>query len=405
MSDQKFGNKESLAIAFSVASIWFGTHVGGGFASGNQVISYYVQYGITAVIFPLIAMGLLAYFMFVVMRLAKARGFNNYKDTFEVLYPHPKMELIFEFYFICICLAGVASAVAGAGNVLANIMGIEYVGAAKALFNLAMVALIVVLCAFGIKVVQAASTVLSAALLITIAILVVTGVAFDYSTAAEQLMAANGIEAAAPYTSNVGSAIWRGIFVYAGFQCVSIAPMLPATGELNMKGVKRTAVLGWLMNGLALAASGLMLYKWYPLLKVLRDSGAEGFTTCLNIPNQTVLGIMGIQWLTWLFSILLFCAFLSTSVTLTYSIVQRFEPHCFPKTIKSKTLRSFLVGIVSVALCFCVSLLGLTKIVVLIYGYLGYYAIALIVLPAFIWGIPKGKKAIAEAKAAQAAKG
>ena len=26
------------AAAFSVASVWFGTHVGGGFATGNQAI-------------------------------------------------------------------------------------------------------------------------------------------------------------------------------------------------------------------------------------------------------------------------------------------------------------------------------------------------------------------------------
>lgn len=400
MSERKNG-KESLAVAFSVASIWFGTHVGGGFASGNQVISYFVQYGITGVIFPLLAMGLLGYFMFVVMRLAKAYGFSSYKDAFETIYPHPKMELIFEFYFICICLAGVAAAVTGAGNVLANILGIEYLGTAKVLFNLAMVVIVVVLCAFGIKVVQAASTVLSAALLITIAILVVTGLVFDFDSAAEQLMAANGIASMADYTNNVGAAIWRGILVYAGFQCVSIGPMLPGTTELNMKGVKRTAILGWLMNGLALAASALMLNRWYPLLKALQESGVEGFTTCLNIPNQTVLNIMGIKWLTWLFSVLLFCAFLSTSVTLTYSLVQRFEPHCFPKTVKSQTTRSFIVGFIAVALCFGVSLLGLTQIVVLVYGYLGYYAIILIVLPTFIWGIPKGRKAVSAAKAAE----
>ena len=51
--------KYSWAAAFTVASVWFGTHVGGGFASGNQVIQYFSQYGITAAIYPLIAMGIL----------------------------------------------------------------------------------------------------------------------------------------------------------------------------------------------------------------------------------------------------------------------------------------------------------------------------------------------------------
>ena len=42
--------KGTFAAGFSVASVWFGTHVGAGFATGNQVITYYVQYGWTAVL-------------------------------------------------------------------------------------------------------------------------------------------------------------------------------------------------------------------------------------------------------------------------------------------------------------------------------------------------------------------
>ena len=37
--------KSSWAAAFTVASVWFGTHVGAGFATGNQVVNYFVQYG------------------------------------------------------------------------------------------------------------------------------------------------------------------------------------------------------------------------------------------------------------------------------------------------------------------------------------------------------------------------
>ena len=48
--------KSSWAAAFTVASVWFGTHVGGGFATGNQVVSYFVQYGITGFIWPILSM-------------------------------------------------------------------------------------------------------------------------------------------------------------------------------------------------------------------------------------------------------------------------------------------------------------------------------------------------------------
>ena len=52
--------KASFATLFSVASVWFGSHAGGGFATGNQATQYYVQYGWFAPIFAVISMAILA---------------------------------------------------------------------------------------------------------------------------------------------------------------------------------------------------------------------------------------------------------------------------------------------------------------------------------------------------------
>ena len=76
--------KSTWAAAFTVASVWFGTHVGGGFASGNQVIQYYSNYGYTSVIFPILAMGILAIVMYIMVKFAKLSGFDNYKGTSSV---------------------------------------------------------------------------------------------------------------------------------------------------------------------------------------------------------------------------------------------------------------------------------------------------------------------------------
>ena len=39
--------KEGLAFwaAFNIAAVWFGAHVGGGFASGSQTMSFFIKYG------------------------------------------------------------------------------------------------------------------------------------------------------------------------------------------------------------------------------------------------------------------------------------------------------------------------------------------------------------------------
>lgn len=392
--------KSSWAVAFTVASVWFGTHVGGGFASGNQVVNYFSQYGWTAAVYPIIAMGILAVVMYIVMKFAKLGGYTNYKDTFSALYPKPWMEVFFEIFYIIILLAAVAAAVAGAGEVLANFVGVDYtVTSNKLLFNLIIVALLVILSIFGVKLVVAASTVLSTGILITTAVIVIAGFAADFDAVSAKLLAENSIEAAT-YTDAPFKAIWLGVIVYAAFQCVSIPAMIAASENLSLKGVKRANILGWLMNGLALAASGAMLCRWYPLLQALQANGIEGYTNAVSgIPNQTVLGLIDIKWLLAIFSVLLFCAFVSTSVTLVFTMVQRFQGYCFPNSIKSEKARGIIVGVVVIAICFAISLLGLGGIIKYAYGYDGYYAILVVIIPAFVFGIPKIKKMEAEKKA------
>lgn len=406
--------KSTWAAAFTVASVWFGTHVGGGFASGNQVIQYYSNYGYTSVIFPILAMGLLAVVMYIMMKFAKLSGFTNYKDTYAALYPKPWMEVFFEIFYIVIVLAAMASAVAGAGEVLANFIGVPYVGAGKVTMNLVIVAALIILTIFGIKLVRAASTVLSVAIIVITVLLVVFGLTVDYDSIAAQLTSQFNVELA-EYTNATATAIWKGVLVYAAFQCVSIPPMIAAANELSLKGVKKANILGWLMNGLALAASGWMLTKWYPLLASLQSAGKEflaanptatvatdpivAYANALGIPNQTVLNLIGIKWLLVAFSVLLFCAFMSTCVTLVYTMIQRFEGKFFPNTIKNDKLRGTIVAALVIAICFAISLLGLTDIVKYAYGYDGYYSIVVIVIPAFIWGIPKIKKLEAAKKA------
>ncbi len=393
--------KGTWAAAFTVASVWFGTHVGGGFASGNQVVNYFSQYGWMAVVFPIIAMGILALCMYVVMKFAKLNGFTNYKDTFSALYPKPWMEVFFEIFYIVILLAAVAAAVAGAGEVLANFFGVDYsVTANKLLFNLLVVAVLIILSIFGVKLVVAASTVLSIAILISTAVVVIAGFTADFDAISAELLAANSLQPAA-YTDEPLKAAFLGIVVYAAFQCVSIPAMIAAGEGLTLKGIKRANILGWLMNGLALAASAAMLCRWYPLLASLQAGGVAGFTTAASgIPNQTVLTLVGIKWLMAIFSILLFSAFVSTSVTLVFTMIQRFQGHCFPNTIKSEKIRGVIVGCVVIGICFALSLLGLGNIIKYAYGYDGYYAILVIFIPVLIWGIPK-VKALEKAKKAE----
>mgnify|MGYP003373626934 CR=1 FL=1 len=364
--------KSSWAAAFTVASVWFGTHVGGGFATGNQVVSYFVQYGITGFIWPILSMALLAWVMYVVMRFARLRGLTNYKDTFAELYPHPKMEILFEIFYVIIILAAVAAAVSGAANLVEQFLHLPYV-----LSCLVVIACLVVLSIFGIKLIIAVSTFLSAGILIIVAIMFVVGLTNA------PLSIGEAVEATP--VNNAAYAFFRGVPVYAGFQCVSIPSMIAAaTTVTNNKGVKRAAVLGGLMNGLALAASALMLLTWYPSIVA---------GEALTLPNLFVCQTIGWQWLTIIYSLLLFCAFISTSVTLVFSMIDRFQ-NKLPESVPQAG-RKIIVGAIVIALCFAVSLLGLSVIISKVYGYCGYYGIIFIMIPVLIWGTKKNKEWVA----------
>ena len=284
--------KSSWAAAFTVASVWFGTHVGAGFATGNQVVNYFVQYGWTAAIFPLLAMGILAVVMYIMMKFAKLNGFDNYKDTYRALYPKPWMEVFFEVFYIIIILAAVASCVDGAGGIVKSLIDLPDI-----ICNLVIIALLILLSIFGVDLIIKASTVLSTAILIVTAILVIMGFVVPIDAVAQELATENAAYASIPAIADVTSqkgleGVWRGVFVYAAFQCVSVPAMIAASTELTHKGVKRASILGWLMNGGALAASGAMLLRWYPILCAIKSTGVD---TVASIAARHIGDVMKLQ--------------------------------------------------------------------------------------------------------------
>lgn len=397
--------KSSWAFAFTVASMWFGTHVGAGFATGNQVVGYFSKYGIYAAILPIIAMGILALCMYVYMTYAKQRGLTNYKEVFASVYPKPWMEVLFEIFYIVIILAAVAGCITGAGQILAKIVGATNYGEVSSVtwtFNGIATVGLVLLCIFGLDLIRIVSTGLTMAIIIAAIAVGVVGIAM-YGTV-DAVLAAHPEVTAAAYVDNKGEAIWRGAIIYAAFQCVSLPSMIAGSKDLSFKGIKRAAFLGWVMNGFILAFSAFMLAKWYPLLQGMANAGPEIYNAIANVggvptalPNLTMLQLSGMNVLFWAYNILLFCAFVSTSITLVYSMIARFSPK-LEKVIKAEKVRNFLVGLVVLGLCLMIAPLGLTKITTLLYGYDGYFALFVIFLPTIIFALPAIKKMKAENK-------
>jgi uncharacterized membrane protein YkvI len=214
--------------------------------------------------------------------------------------------------------------------------------------------------------------------LIVTGIMVISGL----STHTQQLG-----EAFSAGLTNPLEGIWKGVFVYAAFQCVSIPAMIAASTTLNQGGVKKAAILGGVMNGGALALSAMMIMAWYPEIAAADK---------LTLPNLFIAQSIGWNWLVGVYSVLLFCAFVSTCITLVYTMINRFEGKLFPKQITNVMVRRTIVGAIVILICMSISFLGLTSIVKYGYGYCGYLSLVVVVLPVLIIGTRKNKKFLAE---------
>ena len=375
MNENSAVTKGTWAAGFSVASVWFGTHVGAGFATGNQVLSYFVNYGWTAVIFPLISMGILAYVIYVIMKFARLRGLDNYNDTFRGLWqPYPALAISFEIFYIVIILAAVAAAINGAALLVMDV--VPSLGTWGSTILVAI--MLIVLCLFGVKLIIAASTILSTGILITAGTMIIVGIANHPDEIGAAFSAG---------LNNPGEGFWRGVIIYCGFQCVSIPPMIAAAITLNQKGVKRASILGGIMNGGMLALSGLMLLGWKPEI-------VEAGQTAL--PNLFICNTIGWDWLVICYSVLLFCAFISTCVTLIYTMILRIDKKFFVKSDIHEKIRMSIIGVVMVAVCMSLSFIGISDIITYAYGYDGYLALVAIVIPVIVIGNIKNKKYVKE---------
>ena len=170
MSKESFP-KLGFMATFSVSCVWFASHAGGGFATGNQATQYYVQYGWFAPLMAVISMGILALVMRELMILYNTRGCKNYKDLFVELYkPYPKLEILFEIYFFVIVICAVSAAIAGAATLFTEIglpytLGVVVVGV-----------ILLILTIFGAQLVAKASTAMSVIILICIFAIFVIGI-------------------------------------------------------------------------------------------------------------------------------------------------------------------------------------------------------------------------------------
>ncbi len=384
MSTSTTTKAATLSMCFSVGAVLFSSHAGGGFATGNQENVYFVSLGWLGPITAIITMLLFTLTIKEAMNMYNTRHLTSYRQLFRNLYsPFKGIEYLFEAFFYIMVLMAVSATISGAASAIQAQTGISYPA------GIGIVgAIIFFLTIFGAGLVRRATSYMGAIILALVIGIFSAGIAMSGSVPGTQTainamvqdFAVNGFD-------KLPTAILHA-FTYSGFQCVVIPTMIMVgTPLLTRKDCARSMWISFVINAIALTLAVTMLMGWTSIY------GKS------PLPTLASLKAMDMSWLTFAYSIFLLLCLISTGVTTVFGFTARFsEIKALKKVSANAVIRSAIVTLFIIVASMTVSFAGLTNIIKYGYGYCGYLAIAIIIVPFLTIGRYKNKRYAADAE-------
>ena len=375
------------AVILGVAFVWFTTHFGGGFASGAQIYSYFVRYGIWCLIMPVFAMLYNTVFFAYSLRFARKHQVYDYRSYNNAFYGRfaPIFSNLFEILYVCVMCVAPAVAFATGGATLSTLTGLPYL-----LCTFLIGVFIFVVAIFGTDLVRKVASVLSiciiAGLLIVYIPNIISGLS-GISAAAESMT-----KAELPF----GDALYSA-FLYGTFQLSNIAVFVQHAKSFDRPGdaVKSMGV-GFVVNALmmVMVVLGLMTVYTNP------DAAGQSVPTLFMVQNG-----VGASFMTPLISILIILGAVSTAVNMVAAMVKRI---CGEKEDKASgegerasgeaeaeeepagkrrfqvTRKEIIAALICCIVDFGIAQFGLLTLIQNAYSFLAYLAIPVILIPYII---------------------
>lgn len=368
-------NKKSAAssMILGVAFVWFTTHFGGGFASGAQIYSYYVRYGIWCLLMPVLAMGYNAVFFAYCLRFARKHEVYDYRSYNNAFYGKfaPVFSNLFEVLYICVMCVAPAVAFATGGATLSTLTGLPYL-----LCTLIIGIFIFVVAVFGTDLVRKVASVLSvciiAGLLIVYIPNIIAGAGQIADTASR--MTANG--------GSFGKALYSA-FIYGTFQLANVAVFVQHAKSFEKPDdAVQSMGIGWIINALMM------------IMVVL------GIMTVCTTPEMSEVSVptlfmvqcgVGKGFMMPLISVLIILGAVSTAVNMVAAMVKRICSGLDKMKKETGTDEKRKIGtkeIVAAFICcvvdFGIAQFGLLTLIQKAYSVLAYLAIPVILIPYLI---------------------
>ena len=388
---------DGFGLMFSIAFVWFATHFGGGFAGGAQLYSYFIRYGITCVFFPLISLAIIAFVYWWGWRYAREHELYDYRSFNNSFYGKyaPIFSNLYEFLYVVIILVAPSVAFATGASLLQQVTGIPYVPS-----SIIIGVSIIAICVFGSNIVRKISTILSIVMIIALLAIYIPAIAIHAGDIGTTL----SVMSASEYSdASLGDAIWW-MLLYGIFQTSNVGMFVQHVRPLkSSKSVGKVVIIGYVINVLffMIAIFGLMSVAMVPDISKV------------SVPLLNVIdGLPGAAALKVVAAILILLACFSTAVTFISSMVKRLSVRVEGKEVveaaedmNKPTKWTIIFTLLCVAVCCCVAQFGLLPLIQKGYGFIGYLAIPIVVVPYivnFIWVKVKGGNTIEKKDGEQA---
>lgn len=362
--------KTSAGLILGLAGIWFTTHFGGGFASGAQMYSYYVKFGIWSLIMPALAMAYNAVFFIYAFRYARKHelyDYGSYNKSFYGKYNKIFCPLFEVLYITVMCVAP-AVAFATGGSTLQNLTGIPYL-----LCTAIIGVFIFIIAIYGTDIVRKVSNVLSICIIIGLLIVVVPNVIANWGTISANLsqMAASP----APF----GAALWSA-FIYGTFQLANVAVFVQHAKSLEQpKDADPSMIIGAIVNALFMTLVCLGLIGVYNI---------DGYSSAKVPTLFMVENGVGAGFMKPLISVLIILGAVSTAVNMVAAMTKRvanviMKPEEKEAEVKSgkPSKKTILTALVVALADFGIAQFGLLPLIQKGYSTIAYLAIPVILIP------------------------
>lgn len=370
-------NKKSVMPSFfAVAFVWFTTHFGGGFASGQQVVQYYVGYGWYAAFLPILSQALEALIFFYAWKFALDKRKYDYRSWSLEFYKPVEVVMapVFEFMFQLILVTATAVAFATGGATLTTVFGTGYM-----MNTIIIAASMLLLTIFGAEPVRKAASVIAIAIIIGVLIVYVPNVIAGWGKITSNFA---GLKSGTiPNDRTFGQALWK-MFVYAGFQACCLGAYLAHSNALtDVEDAKKAAFWGFVVNGSILTISTLGIMAFYQ----------DGILTQSVPALFVVMNGVGAAWITPIVSVLIVLGAVSTGVNLIYGTTNRILNYISrnePEEVKKEkeTKRSIVISAVYVLATWAIAQFGLIPLIAKGYGTLGWVSVFVIIIPLLLRG-------------------